>query len=84
VRGRRIGAVGAEHLEIKALISNLQYDIEKTDPQWLETMRRLQDLVLTHAQEEEDGALLSLHSGLSEEENASLTRRIHWEGIKVA
>lgn len=75
--------LGAEHLDVKALIARLQYVLEKDDPAWIETARELRDHVLAHAQEEEDVVLASFHDGLGEEANASLTRRLNWEGLKV-
>jgi hemerythrin superfamily protein len=76
--------LGNEHFDMKTLISRLQYDLAKDDPLWIERARDLKDLVLTHAREEEDEILSRFHAELGEEENASLTRRMNWEGIKVA
>ena len=73
----------ADHGEIKNMLSDLQYVIDKSDPRWLETMRRLSRAVISHAREEEDEIFPRLRD-LSPEDNDALTRRMHWEGIKVA
>lgn len=84
---RHIDEQAAEHLisdhgQIKTLVSRLQYDLSSDQPAWLETMRQLSEEVIRHAREEEDEIFPRLHDG--GEDNASLTRRMHWEGIKVA
>jgi hemerythrin superfamily protein len=74
----------ADHGTIKSWLAEIQYNIEKDDPQWLEAARTLRDHLLTHIREEEDEIFPRLREALSQDENASLTRRMHWEGIKVA
>ena len=73
----------ADHGEIKSMLSDLQYVIDKTDPAWLATARKLSDAVIAHAREEEDEIFPRLRD-LSPEDNDAITRRMHWEGIKVA
>ena len=73
----------ADHGEIKVLLSDLQYVIDKADPAWVETARRLSDMVMAHAREEEDEVFPRLRD-LSPEDNDAITRRMHWEGVKVA
>ena len=73
----------ADHGEIKTMLSDLQYVIDKSDPAWLETARRLSETVISHAREEEDEIFPKLRD-LSPEDNDAITRRMHWEGIKVA
>ena len=86
---RKVDEAEAKHLvsdhgDIKSILSVLQYDIAKDTPQWLSLARQLADTVLTHAREEEEEIYPRLRERLSEEENSALTRRLHWEGIKVA
>jgi hemerythrin superfamily protein len=73
----------ADHGEIKNMLADLQYVIDKSDPAWLETARKLSDTVIAHAREEEDEIFPKLRD-LSPEDNDAITRRMHWEGIKVA
>jgi hemerythrin superfamily protein len=84
----KIDAEAAKHLvsdhgEMKTLLSDLQYVIDKSDPAWLQTMRKLSDAVIAHAREEEDEIFPKLRD-LSPEDNDAITRRMHWEGLKVA
>ena len=74
----------SDHAEVKGLLADLQYEIDKSDPQWIATVRTLRDAVLEHAREEEEQIFPAFQQKMSEEENASLTRRLHWEGMKVA
>ncbi|WP_051882124.1 hemerythrin domain-containing protein [Parvularcula oceani] len=76
--------LGAEHLDIKTLIADLQYEIPKDDPRWIATARELRDLVVHHAREEEEDIFPPFRDRMSKEDNESLNRRLHWEGIKVA
>ena len=73
----------SDHADIKTLLSELQYDIEKDDPRWIEKVRALALEVTEHAREEEDEVFPRMRA-MGEEVNASLTRRLHWEGLKVA
>jgi hemerythrin superfamily protein len=75
--------LGTEHLDIKSLISKLQYDIPKDDPRWKETARELRDLVTSHARDEEERIFPPMRERLTDEENAALDRRLHWEGLKI-
>lgn len=73
-----------DHSDIKSLISTLSYELAKDDPQWIAKARELRDIVVTHAREEEDTIFLAFRDSLTEEENADITRRMHWEGAKIA
>ena len=73
----------ADHGEVKNKLADLQYVIDKSDPAWLETARKLSVAVMAHAREEEDEIFPKLRD-LSPEDNDAITRRMHWEGIKVA
>ncbi|MEE4212875.1 MAG: hemerythrin domain-containing protein [Parvularcula sp.] len=76
--------LGSEHLDIKADLAALQYDLEKDEPAWIETARKLRDEVVEHARDEEERIFPPFRASLSDEENASLNRRLHWEGLKIA
>jgi len=73
----------SDHADIKTMLSELQYDIAKDDPRWIEKARALALEVTEHAREEEDVVFPRIRAA-GEELNASLTRRLHWEGLKVA
>jgi hemerythrin superfamily protein len=72
-----------DHADIKSLLNQLQYGCDKSDPRWIEAMHKLRDTVVEHAREEEDEIFPKLRA-LGADENASLTRQLHWEGLKVA
>jgi len=74
----------ADHAEVKALLSELQYGIEKDDPRWLAAVRSLREKVVSHAQAEEETVFPKLRDTLTPEENTALTRRVNWEGVKTA
>ncbi len=78
------GQLVADHAEIKSLLSVLQYDIAKSDPQWLATVAMLKDKVVSHALLEEQTVFPSTRAAMSADENAALTRHMNWEGLKVA
>lgn len=75
--------LGSEHLDLKAALSELQYDIDKDDPAWADRARELRNLIVDHARDEEERIFPAFKKSLSEDENASLNRRLHWEGLKV-
>jgi hemerythrin superfamily protein len=72
-----------DHADIKSLLHQMQYELPKSDPRWLDAMRRLRDIVVTHAREEEEEIFPKLRNG-GEGLNMSLTRQMNWEGLKVA
>jgi hemerythrin superfamily protein len=76
--------LGSEHLDIKADLSALQYDLEKDEPAWAGKAERLRDLIVEHARDEEERIFPPFRESLTDEENASLNRRLHWEGLKIA
>jgi hemerythrin superfamily protein len=76
--------LGTEHLDIKAELSALQYDLDKDDPRWLEKAKGLRDLIVEHAEDEENRVFPPFRQSMSDEENRSLNRRLHWEGLKIA
>ena len=74
----------SDHADIKSTLAALQYDVAKDTPQWLSLARDLWSTIQSHVREEEDEIYPRFRERLSEEENSALTRRLHWEGIKVA
>jgi hemerythrin superfamily protein len=87
IRKRNPGGAGelvADHAEIKSLLSELQYDIDKSDPQWLATAATLRDKVVSHARLEEQTIFPAARAAMSEGENAALTRHMNWEGLKAS
>jgi hemerythrin superfamily protein len=78
------GELVADHAEIKSLLNELQYGLDRADPRWLATAHGLREKVASHARLEEEQVFPALKAALSEEENAALTRRTNWEGLKVA
>ena len=74
----------SDHADVKSTLAALQYDVAKDSPQWLTLARQLWSSIQTHVREEEDEIFPSMRERMSEEENASLTRRLHWEGMKIA
>ena len=74
----------ADHAEIKSLLSDLQYTLDKGSAQWLATAATLRDKVVSHARLEEETIFPAARAGLSVSENAALTRHMNWEGLKAA
>ena len=86
---RRVDEAQAKHLvsdhgDIKATLADLQYNLPKDSPQWIAAARALWSTIQQHVREEEDEIYPSMRERMSEEDNASLTKRMHWEGIKIA
>jgi hemerythrin superfamily protein len=78
------GQLVADHAEIKSLLSVLQYDLQKSDPQWLATASTLRDKLVSHAYIEEQTIFPSARAAMTADENAAVTRHMNWEGLKVA
>ena len=74
----------ADHAEVKALLSDLQYGLDKGGPQWIAVAHSLHEAVVAHARTEEERMFPELQAALSAQENAALTRRMNWEGLKIA
>jgi hemerythrin superfamily protein len=74
----------ADHADVKSLISELQFEIPKDSPAWIERARKLQNELNEHIQEEETDILLSFKNRLTEQENAELTKNMHMQGFMVA
>ena len=74
----------SDHADVKSTLAALQYDVAKDSPQWLTLARQLWTSIQSHVREEENDIFPTMRERLSPEDNASLTRRLHWEGMKVA
>lgn len=76
--------LGQEHnAEVKQALYDLE-QIEKSSPAWLARLQLLKSDLEAHIREEEDVVFPKLHTSLSEEENKKLTKRMNFEGFKVA
>jgi hemerythrin superfamily protein len=87
IRKRNRDAAGnlvADHAEIKSLLSDLQFGLDRADPQWLATAYTLRDKVVSHARLEEESVFPRIREAMTADENAALTRRMNWEGMKIA
>ncbi len=76
--------LGQEH---NAEVKQGLYDLEQIDmasPQWLERLAEMKAAIETHVGEEEDVVFPRLQAKLSDEENKALTKRMNFEGFKVA
>ena len=76
--------LGAEHnSEVKQGLYDLE-QIDMASPAWLERLGRMKAAIEAHVREEEDEVYPRLKAKLSDEENAKLTKRMNFEGFKVA
>jgi len=76
--------LGHEHnTEVKQGLYDLE-QIDMASPAWLERLARMKAAIETHVREEEDVIYPELRATLTGEENAKLTRRMNFEGFKVA
>jgi len=73
----------SEHAEVKFFLHRLT-TLERSHPEWLPTVRELHAALEAHMEDEENNVFPQLHSKLSEEENAALTRSMNREGLKLA
>lgn len=73
----------SEHGDIKTYLHELE-ERPKDDPAWLDRVRALQTLIKHHVEEEENEIYPGFRDGLSKDENAKLTKRMHLEGLKLA
>ena len=81
---KEAGRLVSDHADIKSTLAALQYEVPKDTPQWLTLARQLWSVIEEHVREEEDEIYPRMKKRLSDKENSALTRRLHWEGIKVA
>lgn len=85
-RGERTEAFGElhkEHGEVKAMLYELT-QMNKADPAFIVTLRRLRDALEEHMREEEEVLFPALRERLSDEENRKLTRAMNLAGVMVA
>ena len=76
--------LGHDHnAEVKQGLYDLE-QIDKASPAWLTRLQQLKADIEAHVREEEDVVFPKLHASLSEEENKKLTKRMNFEGFKVA
>lgn len=59
-------------------------EMPRDDPAWLPKLREFRAMIEEHMREEEDELFPRLRSGMSDEQNAHLTRVMHREGLKLA
>jgi hemerythrin superfamily protein len=86
---KRVDAAQARHLfeghaDVNTMISELQFNIDHASPMWLQRARELRAELDKHMREEEDEIFPAFRERMSEEENVTLTRNMHWTGMKVA
>jgi hemerythrin superfamily protein len=78
----------ARHLiEDHGLMKTHLYDLRRLsarDLEWIGRARQLWNALEKHMREEEQTIFPAFRDALSAEENAKLTKMIHWEGFKVA
>ncbi len=74
----------SDHADIKSTLAALQYEVPKDTSQWLSLAKQLWSMLEEHMREEENDIFPRMKKRLTEEQNSALTRRLHWEGIKVA
>ena len=76
--------LGHEHnAEVKQGLYDLE-QIDKASPRWIERLRVLKADIASHVEDEENVVFPKLRAKLSQEENKTLTRRMNFEGFKVA
>jgi iron-sulfur cluster repair protein YtfE (RIC family) len=78
-----VGELHKEHGEVKAMLFELT-QMDKADPGFDVTLRRLRDGLAEHMREEEDVLFPALRERLSAEENRKLTRSMNLAGVMVA
>jgi len=74
----------ADHIEVKTFLSELQFDVKPDDPAWIERVREFRATLEQHMSEEENDIFPSFRDRMSAEQNATLTKRMHIQGAKVA
>jgi hemerythrin superfamily protein len=72
-----------DHFEIKQLLAEGS-QLQKSQPVFMDTVKALRALVEKHVREEEEEIFPALRALQSDEECATLTKRMHKEGVKLA
>ena len=75
--------LNGEHGYMKTHLYELG-QMEADDPEWLETMRELRDLVVQHARMEENEVFPKFKQGMSEEQNEKITSLVNKDGFWMA
>lgn len=76
-------ALNGEHGYVKTYLYELE-NMAKDDAGWLAKARELRAMLEEHMRMEEEEVFPALRAGLSEEQNAELTRAMNREGLKLA
>jgi hemerythrin superfamily protein len=72
-----------DHGQVKTFLYDLRR-LSARDMEWIGRARQLWTALEKHMHEEEDEIFPGFRDALSAEENAKLTKMMHWEGFKVA
>lgn len=83
VGDRPVDQLVAEHTEMKGLIALLR-ETDAHDPAWADQAEALKALVQRHIRREESVLFPRLHAEETAPEEASLTRRVRKEGVRVS
>lgn len=77
------GSLEKEHADVKHFFFRLT-EMERSDPEWLPTLRAFRAAIEPHMIEEEKVVFPQLQSKLSEGENHALFKAMNQEGFKLA
>jgi hemerythrin superfamily protein len=72
-----------DHGQMKTYLYDLRR-LSARDLEWIGRARQLWNALQAHMREEEDEIFPAFRDALGAEENAKLTKMMHWEGFKVA
>jgi hemerythrin superfamily protein len=75
--------LAGEHDDVKHFLFRLS-ELDRSDPQWLPTLRSLRAAIEPHMREEEQTIFPQLRDKLGEEGNRHLTAAMNREGFKLA
>jgi len=75
--------LNSEHGYMKTHLYELG-QMEADDPEWLETMRELRDLVVQHARMEENEVFPKFKQAMTEEQNEKITTLVNKDGFWMA
>ena len=76
-------ALNGEHGYVKTYLYELE-TMPNDSPEWLARVRDFRAMIEEHMRMEEEEVFPALRAGLSEEQNAELTRAMNREGLKLA
>lgn len=72
-----------DHGQMKTYLYDLRR-LSARDLEWIGRARQLWNALQAHMREEEDEIFPAFRDALTADENAKLTKMMHWEGFKVA